>query len=999
MTLEHPAPRRAKPPQPRGALPRPRLLSLLRGPERIVACVAPAGYGKTTTFAAHLGDFGLACWYTLDAEDADPSVFAVGLARALSRLPNAERLERALEDGASPRALARIAADVLEANGALLVLDEAQHLTHPLVEDVAREVLLVARVALLSRTSLVTPTLTTLGAQGDVLHLGTAELSFDRAEMSALLALMDAKVTPDEAQLAWSVTEGWPIAARFLAQVLASGRLSPSALRNFETQSTQLGTLFAYLAQEVLGPLQEPLRDFLRRSSVFETLTPDLLQRVLNEPRAATYLDALARSGTFLTREGGGFRAHPLLRAHLRAALSPEEARELARLGAAHFEDSGSHRLALHAHLQAGDVERAAALLAAHASRWLGQGRVALVERALRHLPEETMRANPELYEVLGDVHRARSRYAAATSAYDRAPRAARALGGARVYLDTVRPALAEPLLHEAQELGATEPDVLARLRAENDLNAGRLASARRRWPDITETARFALRRGHLQEAIERARSGARDELGGQREARGHREALLLESLVGALLGELEEAERSARSGALEGERLESPFVRSLALSRLGHVHLARGSWTEAGAAYEEALAFADGTAAPRLTAEPLMGLAFLAAAKGAPHARDLAERALAISEESGDRYMTALVRLTFALGLAHARHEDAARELRRASADFAACGDTFGVHAAALASFAVDGSDSSAAREAALARPFLLTRSTLLSVARTRVARAALLARLGSALTDERRADLSGIARELGYADVPAQHPGAEVRVRVLGRLVLERGGVEVRDWGRAKARDLLALLVAHEGGLAREAAQEALFPDVEPSVSERNMRIVLHALGQLLEPSEPHGYFLERGEWLRLKPSPDLVVDAWDAWRVLNAAPGSAGRAAALLALPERYAACDLDDVQAQAERYATRLPEALTTEAAAAFDRGAFEDAARLAERALLAEPAHEPSLRVLLRTWYALGNAHGAVRAYQGCERALATLGLTPLPETRALFRTLVGATSP
>lgn len=988
-------PRRARPPQVRGALARPALLGRLLGAPRVVLCVAPAGYGKTTALAAHLAELGPACWYALDADDADPATLAGGLAAAVARLPGGERVARALDEGASPRAAARLTADALDGHGALLVLDEAQHLAHPLAAEVAAELLSGPRVALLSRTPLNLPALTVAEARGELLRLGTVELSFDLAEIQALFVMAGARLTPTEARRALTVTEGWPIAARFLAQAVGGGQLHLGALRDLEAQSTQLGALFAFLAQEVLGPLDPALHTLLRRSSVFESLTPELLADVLNEGRAGAYLETLARGGTFLTREGESYRAHPLLRAHLRGSLETDEARDLARRGAAHFEKVGAPRLALQAHLHSGDARRAASLLARHGGSWLSQGRLTLLERVFEQLPTAALAGRPELFALLGDLLRAQSRYPQAHAAYAHAPESARVLGQARAYLDTVEPAAAEPLLARAEQLEGR--DALARLRAENDLNSGRLEEAAARWPDLTLGARFALRSGDLRGALTRARLGARGELGEARPARNHREGLLLESLLCTFLGELAEALSSARLGLAEGERLESPFVQSLARARLGHAHLAGGAWPAAHAEYDQALNLAEELGAPRLRVEPLMGLAFLAAARGHAGAQDVARQALDICAASGDPYMGALVRLTFALGLIHAGHAGAAKELERAGTAFRAVGDAHGAAGADLALFALGGGDSGAAAHALGAYPELLSAPALFAPARARAGRAAVLARLARALPG-RAAAWQTVAGALGYPEVPREHPGAEVRVRLLGRLALTRGDVEVSDWGRAKARELLALLAVRLEGVSREAAQEALYPDAPPGVGERNLRVVLHALGQVLEAGGPGGYFLERGEWLRLRPSPDLTVDWRGAWNALGARPGTPGRAEALLALPAAMASVALPELEAEARRYAARLPDALAEEAAWALPAGEPDAAARLAGRTLELEGAHEEAARTLMRAQHARLGAAGVARVYRSCEVALAQLGLTPTMETRLLYRALTGDTN-
>ena len=229
-------------------------------------------------------------------------------------------------------------ADVLDDCGALLVLDEAQSLSGTPGADLLAELLAPGegRVALLSRTALDLPDLTRLEVSGDAARLSAAELAFTPAEIAALFAAQGLTLSGAEIRAAHAATEGWPIAVRFLTQAAAQGRVTLADLADLEGGDAPLGTLFTYLAQEVLGPLDPALRGLLTRSSVFEELIPALLEDALNEPRARTLLETLAGSGTFLTRAGEDtYRAHPLLRAHLRGLLPPAEAREIAGRGAA----------------------------------------------------------------------------------------------------------------------------------------------------------------------------------------------------------------------------------------------------------------------------------------------------------------------------------------------------------------------------------------------------------------------------------------------------------------------------------------------------------------------------------------------------------------------------------------------------------------------------------------------------------------------------------------
>ncbi len=977
-------------PAVRGVLVRPRLQEALDA-ARVLVLVAPAGYGKTTALAGSMAGSTHA-WLTLDADDGDPQVLAAGLALAAEGLPGGAAVAELLDAGASPRRVAARLADVLDACGGLLVLDEAQHLGGAPVGDVLRELLggglpgvNAGRLALLARVPPALPELARLEAAGEVTRLGAAELAFTRQEVGELLRAAGLNPSGPELRLAHVVTEGWPIAVRFLGQAAAQGRVRLAEMADLDGGEAQLGTLFAYLAREVLGPLEPALRDLLTRGSVFEELTPELAREVLDEPDGAALLEALS-GGTFLTRAGEAvYRAHPLLRAHLRAGLPRGEVQRLAARGAAYFERTGRPRRALEAHLLSGNAGRAAALLAGHGAGWLAQGRTGLIERSLGRLPRAAW--TPELHALAGDALRLSSRYAEALDEYARATPLLRALGQVQVALDTVQPDEAWAALEVAGTL-APDPAPVQRMRAENLLNAGRLAEALALEPELAGGARFALRSGDLERARTLADAAARGEAGGARAAQNHREGLLLASFVAALQGEAQAAAGYAQAGLAEGERLESPFVCGLALARLGHARLTAGDTAGAAAAYEDALARARDVAG-RLRVEPLMGLATLAGRAGDP-ARARTLKAEALAQVNGDGYMTALLHLAAALGVQETGAPDGPG-LSAACEAFEACGDAFGLACVALARFAAGGSDSHAAARAAARYPFLLARRSLFSPLPHPAGRARLLARLAQ-LHPDLAAALAPAARELGYGDVPHpdETPGFGVQVSVLGRVAVTRSHEDrPREWGRARARDLLALLAVHPEGVAREVAQEALFPGAEPGVGERNFRVTLHALGQVLEEGAASGTFLERGEWLRLRCGPDLHVDLHAARRVLDTPTGEPGRLEALLALPGRVADSDLDVMQHEARHHATRLPEALVAEADGALLAGQPLRAVRAAERALDLDPAHEPAAHALMRAWHARGNAAAARRVYTRLQADLADLGLSPLPETRAL----------
>jgi DNA-binding SARP family transcriptional activator len=69
--------------------------------------------------------------------------------------------------------------------------------------------------------------------------------------------------------------------------------------------------------------------------------------------------------------------------------------------------------------------------------------------------------------------------------------------------------------------------------------------------------------------------------------------------------------------------------------------------------------------------------------------------------------------------------------------------------------------------------------------------------------------------------------------------------------------------------------------------------------------------------------------------------------------------------------------------------AFSAGRLDDAARLTEAVLDAEPFHEAAWRLAMRLAGARGDDHGVLRSYQRCDRVLAEVGAEPSATTRQL----------
>ncbi|MGZ4665779.1 MAG: AfsR/SARP family transcriptional regulator, partial [Frankiaceae bacterium] len=249
------------------------------------------------------------------------------------------------------------------------------------------------------------------------------------------------------------------------------------------------------------------------------------------------------------------------------------------------------------------------------------------------------------------------------------------------------------------------------------------------------------------------------------------------------------------------------------------------------------------------------------------------------------------------------------------------------------------------------------------------------------------------------------------QLALGMLGRMTLRRDGVPVEngEWRRERVRQLLAYLVLHPV-TTRSAAAAALWPDLEDIAANRNLRVTLTYLGQLLDPQHigtDSCYFLATdGVLLRLAVT-DIGLDVAGFEEALARAraadvAGAFTEAADCLQAAVRMYRGDLlaefPDVEwAEAERGRLR---ALFVQAAVRageilLAKGDPAGAVALAGRALRAEPYAEAAYRLVIAAHLWSGDRAAALRAHRRCSRMLDELGIAPEPETRILERRLFG----
>jgi DNA-binding SARP family transcriptional activator len=352
------APRRNEWPQAQG-LRRQRLLDRLRAPAHLALVLAPAGCGKTTLLAQYSNEASMPIvWHRTDRLDADPTHFT---ARLALELLDGGVLREVPDAAAAQDGFEQIIDSLRAETGPVtLVLDDA-HLLLGTPTETCIETLLCyvpgVSVVLASRRAL---NLNLCRMElGPITVVTADDLRFRSWEVEVLFRdVYREPLPPDDIAALTRRTDGW-------AACLQLFHLSTQC-RSLNDRRRALRALVcgprlarAYLARTVLAELPQRLRTFLTRTCVFEVLTAQRCDRLLDATDSQQRLEELEGLGVLTTSTDGGhtFWYHEVLRRHLEGALLDELGAKRTQLwysqAARLLEQSGALGEAVRAHLRA----------------------------------------------------------------------------------------------------------------------------------------------------------------------------------------------------------------------------------------------------------------------------------------------------------------------------------------------------------------------------------------------------------------------------------------------------------------------------------------------------------------------------------------------------------------------------------------------------------------------------------------------------------------------
>jgi LuxR family maltose regulon positive regulatory protein len=304
---------------------RPRLMRLLdETPSRCIVLVAPAGYGKTTLARQWLAERDRrGVWFRATSASTDVAALALGLTGAAEEVLRgaSERVRERLRTSHSPNEEANqlgttVGESLLEwPNDVWIVIDDYHHLAkEPAAERFIDALMAQSNVPFLI-TSRIRPAWVSAKRllYGEVAEFGRNVLAMTHDE--AARAVPRDKESGALAGLV-ALAEGWPavigLASLVKSPFMVAGDEMPEALHS-------------YFAEELYQGISAEFQWNLVQLSLAPTIDVELAAVLFGDQSREVVEEAWSRG--FLSRDGGSYDLHPLLRQFLRSKLSNADPR------------------------------------------------------------------------------------------------------------------------------------------------------------------------------------------------------------------------------------------------------------------------------------------------------------------------------------------------------------------------------------------------------------------------------------------------------------------------------------------------------------------------------------------------------------------------------------------------------------------------------------------------------------------------------------------------
>jgi DNA-binding response OmpR family regulator len=256
-----------------------------------------------------------------------------------------------------------------------------------------------------------------------------------------------------------------------------------------------------------------------------------------------------------------------------------------------------------------------------------------------------------------------------------------------------------------------------------------------------------------------------------------------------------------------------------------------------------------------------------------------------------------------------------------------------------------------------------------------------------------------------------PSELPGATLRIFTLSpfRVLIGDDLLLDEESGNAQMRLLVKYLVtSKDEPMQRSEVIYHLWPDLDGSEAERQLRALLGSFGEVARAELPyHDFILQSSGELYLNPEADIWVDAFEFETNVNMAQAAqeAGDAdialglylSALALYKEDYLRENLyeDWPSDRREKLREMWINSMFRVSAMCADRCEYSDSVRLMKKVLEIDPYRENAYQALMLYLSRAGRRGEAIQLYRYAERLFAQhLAAQPAPSTRMLYEKIL-----
>ncbi|MGH8950213.1 MAG: LuxR C-terminal-related transcriptional regulator [Acidimicrobiia bacterium] len=381
---------------------------------RLVAIVAPPGFGKTTVMAQWMeSESRPAAWLTIDRLDNDPAVLIGDIYAALTSagMLSRPRRQRTTSEIVLTHGVTSLIED-LERHRVTgtLFLDQVDRLRNRSSLDVLGSLITQVpdafKVAIATRSGAGLP-FPILRSQGALMEISHLDLAMEETEAKELLDGAGVSIETDFGHIL-ERTEGWPAGLYLTALAMQAGA-DASSLPEVRGDDVFVAD---YMRHEVLGRLSAERRSFLTRTSILSRLSGPLCDFVLETSGSARRLERLEGSNLLITpmdRTRTWYRYHSLLRDFLRSELERSEFEAPTSLhsrAASWLKEHGEPEMAIEHAIEAGESDHVASMVADVARSTYAQGRMDTLSRWLTWLEDDGTMSNTPGLAAIGSFAR-----------------------------------------------------------------------------------------------------------------------------------------------------------------------------------------------------------------------------------------------------------------------------------------------------------------------------------------------------------------------------------------------------------------------------------------------------------------------------------------------------------------------------------------------------------------------------------------------------------------